>query len=102
MKTFGSGVRQTLNYNDIKNSYFPNVPLKEQNQIAHYIDNELNKIDKAISTIEKEINIVEEYKAAIISETITGKIDVRDFKVSEKEECLAMVAEDTIIYNKAN
>ena len=103
MKTFGSGVRQTLNYNDIKNSYFPNVPLEEQNQIANYIDNELNKIDQIITTIQKEIYMVAEYKDALIAEAVTGKIDVRDYEIpkilevetyEELEEELDMVAED--------
>jgi type I restriction enzyme S subunit len=103
MKTFGSGVRQTLNYNDIKNSYFPNVPLEEQNQIANYIDNELNKIDQIITIIQKEIYMVAEYKDALIAEAVTGKIDVRDYEIPEilevetyedLEEDFDMVAED--------
>ncbi|SED60018.1 type I restriction enzyme, S subunit [Tenacibaculum sp. MAR_2010_89] len=102
MKTFGSGVRQTLNYNDIKNSYFPNVPLEEQNQIANYIDDELNKIDKIIASINKEIDMVVEYKNAIIAEVVTGKIDVREFKIPETEKPLAMVAEETINYKSPN
>lgn len=52
-------------------------PNEEQNQIVEFIKNETQKIDKTISTIEKEITLVEEYKTALIAEAVTGKIDVR-------------------------
>lgn len=51
--------------------------IQEQKQIVNYIENETKKIDKTISTIEKEISLVEEYKTALIAEAVTGKIDVR-------------------------
>ena len=54
------------------------------------------------SNTEKEIELVEEYKTTLIAEAVTGKIDVRGFKVSMIEEPLAMVAEDATNYNKAN
>ncbi|WP_051788651.1 restriction endonuclease subunit S [Nonlabens ulvanivorans] len=76
--------------------------IQEQKKISHFIKTETTKIDKTISTIEKEISLVEEYKAALIVEAVTGKIDVRDFKVPVKEESLAMVAEEAENYNKAN
>ncbi|WP_299163164.1 restriction endonuclease subunit S [uncultured Tenacibaculum sp.] len=74
--------------------------VQEQKEISHFIKTETSKIDKTISTIEKEITLVEEYKTALISEAVTGKIDVRSFKIPEKEESLAMVAEEASNYNK--
>lgn len=57
------------------------IPSKqEQKQIVNYIENETKKIDKTISTIQKEIALVEEYKTALIAEAVTGKIDVRGFE----------------------
>ena len=53
----------------------PTMP--EQKQIVHHIETETTKIEKTISTIEKEIALVEEYKTALIAEAVTGKIDVR-------------------------
>jgi type I restriction enzyme S subunit len=46
--------------------------------------------------------LVKEYKTALIAEAVTGKIDVRDFKVPEKETSLAMVAEEALNYNKSS
>lgn len=75
--------------------------VQEQKEISHFIKTENSKIDKTISTIEKEITLVEEYKTALISEAVTGKIDVRDFKVPSIEEPLEIVVEEALNYNKA-
>jgi type I restriction enzyme, S subunit len=50
----------------------------EQQQIVEYLDKETTKID---STIEKEtqrINLLKEYRQSLISNVVTGKVDVRD------------------------
>lgn len=73
---------------------------KEQKQIVEFIESEQKTINKVISTIEKEITLVEEYKTALIAEAVTGKIDVRDFKTPEIEAPLAMVSEDAKNYKK--
>ena len=52
----------------------------EQQQIVDYLDNKIQKVD---STIEKEtqrIELLKEYRQSLISEVVTGKIDVRDWK----------------------
>jgi type I restriction enzyme, S subunit len=53
-------------------------PLQEQQQIVDHLDKETTKID---STIEKEtqrIELLKEYRQSLISEVVTGKVDVRD------------------------
>ena len=52
-------------------------PIQEQQQIVRHIESETIKIDKTLSKIEKEIALLQEYKTALISEAVTGKIDVR-------------------------
>ena len=69
--------RVGLGVNDMKSSKIPVPPKGEQKEIFTHIQKELDKIDKTISTIEKEIALVEEYKTALIAEAVTGKIDVR-------------------------
>lgn len=54
-------------------------PLKEQTQIANFLDKKTSQIDKTITNNEKEIELLTEYRAALISEAVTGKIDVRGF-----------------------
>lgn len=50
----------------------------EQRFLTDYILKETSKIDKTISNIEREIELLKEYRTALISEVVTGKIDVRD------------------------
>jgi len=53
-------------------------PLKEQRKIAAYLDRETGKIDALIGKVEGAIALLREYRAALISAAVTGKIDVRE------------------------
>lgn len=56
----------------------PNV--EEQNSIIQHIDKETTRIDTILGNAEKEIKLLKEYRTALISEVVTGKIDVRDWE----------------------
>lgn len=49
----------------------------EQNEIAEYLDKKCTQIDKLITIREKQITELNELKARLISDAVTGKIDVR-------------------------
>lgn len=76
----------------------------EQQAIVSHIEKETSKLNRAITTIEKEIKLVQEYRTALIAEAVTGKTDVREYKVpvleeenlvfEEVEEEMDLVAED--------
>jgi type I restriction enzyme S subunit len=51
----------------------PVSPIEEQKGIIAYIEAETQKIDTTISKIEKEIEFLQEYRMALISEAVTGK-----------------------------
>ncbi|HQH99436.1 MAG TPA: restriction endonuclease subunit S [Spirochaetota bacterium] len=53
-------------------------PLPEQQAIVDFIDRETVKIDTLISKIEKQIDLLNEYKQSLITAAVTGKIDVRN------------------------
>ncbi|GAA4890401.1 restriction endonuclease subunit S [Flaviramulus aquimarinus] len=55
-------------------------PVDEQKNISEYIDFKVNKIFSSIEKLEKSIKKLKEYRQSIISEAVTGKIDVRDWK----------------------
>ena len=48
-------------------------PIEEQKQIVKYIKEETATIDKAIAKTELEIELIKEYKEALISEAVMGK-----------------------------
>jgi len=54
-------------------------PLSEQQAIASYLDSETSKIDTRIAKRRKQIELLQEYKQALITAAVTGKIDVRDY-----------------------
>ncbi|WP_262733917.1 restriction endonuclease subunit S [Gaetbulibacter sp. NE] len=66
-------------YQNVFNEFqYPLPTVKEQNEIIGFIEKSLTKvIDKQLA-IEKEIELLKEYKQALIYEAVTGKIDVRD------------------------
>jgi len=51
-------------------------PLLEQQAIAEFLDCETGKIDNLIAKVEKAIEKLKEYRTAIISEAVTGKINI--------------------------
>ena len=53
-------------------------PLEEQNRLFNYIKEYNNEIDTLICKVEKQISNLKEYRQALITNAVTGKIDVRD------------------------
>jgi type I restriction enzyme S subunit len=60
----------------------PVPPISEQQEIANYLDEKTAKIDKLINELNNQLAELAEYKQAVISEAVTGKVDVRDYKSS--------------------
>ena len=63
--------------NAIRTSLFPVAPLDDQRAIAHFLDRETAKIDALVAKIYQAIEHLAEYRTALISAAVTGKIDVR-------------------------
>lgn len=58
-------------------------PEAEQKQIVEYILKESEKIDRAIPALQKEIELLREYRTRLISDVVTGQIDVRNVVIPE-------------------
>lgn len=50
-----------------------------QKNIVQFLKIETQRIDNTIAKIEKEIELMQEYRTALISEVVIGKIDVRNY-----------------------
>lgn len=68
-----------LNSTLIKEFVVPFPPLSEQRAIADYLDKKTSEIDSAISSLEAQRDDLNALKQSIISEAVTGKIDLRDW-----------------------
>lgn len=55
-------------------------PLREQEEIAEYLDEKTSKIDALIDELSQQLDELALYRKAVISEAVTGKVDVRDWK----------------------
>ena len=83
--TYGTKMPR-VNNNFIQNIYIPIPPQDEQKEIAAYLDNLIFKLDNLISKHKLYIEKLEEYKKTLISDVVTGKIDVRDIDIPEYEK----------------
>ena len=69
-----------FNIDDLKN-VFTSVPLMlEQNSIVKHIEKKSTTIDKVVLRTQTSIKKLKEYRQSLISEAVTGKIDVRDWQ----------------------
>lgn len=64
-----------LYQNVFKEFSFPQPNKNEQDEIASYLDEKTAKIDSIIKSLEKQKDKLEEYKRALISETVTKGLD---------------------------
>ena len=71
----GKGLRQSLNWDDIKNMLLPVLDINEQTAIANYLDSVTSKIDEAISQQQKMIDLLNERKQIIIQNAVTKGLD---------------------------
>jgi type I restriction enzyme S subunit len=55
----------------------PQPLLEEQTQIIEFIRDQTEVFNKSITQAEKEIALIKEYQKSLISEAVTGKIDLR-------------------------
>ncbi len=58
----------------------PNIfpPRFEQEEIVSFILSETSELNTAISCLEREINLLREYRTRLVADIVTGKLDVRE------------------------
>ena len=71
----GSGVRQGLNYGEVKRLKIPFPAEDEQVAIANFLDNEIMRVDSIISEAKASIEEYKCWKASIIYEAVTKGLD---------------------------
>jgi type I restriction enzyme S subunit len=74
--SFGGGIRQGAGYTEMRKIKVIVPTLKEQQEILHKVESFSIEIEKAITTTLKEIELIKEYQQSLISEVVTGKVDV--------------------------
>jgi type I restriction enzyme S subunit len=81
MKLIETGaLHQHINSTKLKDIITIVPPIEEQSQIVRFIEEQRGRIQTVINKTQQEIELLKEYKTALISEVVTGKVDVRDGK----------------------
>lgn len=68
---------QDLNFNHVKKVKLPLPDLAEQAKIADYVTRTTTRIDTLIAKTERSIELLSEYRTALITAAVTGKLDLR-------------------------
>ncbi len=75
--------REGLNFQQVGGLLFVFPPLSEQLEIITFLKNKTEAIDSQSQMVTSVIDHLKEYRTALITNAVTGKIDVRDFKIPE-------------------
>ena len=81
---YGGG-QPNISQDIIKSLRLPIPPISEQQEIVTYIEKETALIDKTISRTEREIELIQEYRTRLVSDVVTGKLDVRGIEIPDFE-----------------
>ncbi len=67
-----------LTHNAIKSTWLPVPPLPEQAAIVRFLDRVTDNMRAAVTNSRRHIEHVREYRARLIADVVTGKLDVRE------------------------
>jgi len=73
---------------------FPVPPMDEQRAIVESIGAKCAPVDTAISRLEREIDLLREYRTRLVADVVTGKLDVREAAARLPDEAPPDTIED--------
>lgn len=76
LRPYYTGLRKVVKTNTFLQLRMPVPPMEEQKAIVNYISERVEKIDKLTSILQNEIEIMKEYKERLISDIVTGQLNV--------------------------
>ena len=75
-----------LGREDAYKQIVPLPPLAEQRAIVKYLDRATGDIDTAIARARRQVELLQEYRARLIADVVTGKLDAREAAEWRPEE----------------
>ena len=78
MAQFETSTINQLTQSDLRNLPIPVPPITERAEIVAYLASATAEIDAAITSALREISLLREYRARLIADVVTGKLDVRE------------------------
>jgi type I restriction enzyme S subunit len=83
-----------LTCEDLKRFKVVLPPLPEQTVLVDHIGTETQTLNRAITRLEREMNLLLEYRTRLVADVVTGKLDVREAAARLPEETAPDTAED--------
>jgi type I restriction enzyme, S subunit len=75
-----------VNISTIRNFFLAMPARQEQEAIVEQVLSEVRPIEDAISRLEREIELLREYRTRLVADVVTGKLDVREAAARLPEE----------------
>jgi type I restriction enzyme S subunit len=69
---------------DLKRFKLVIPPIEEQTKLVAHIQSETRDLTSAISRLEREIDLLREYRTRLVADVVTGKLDVRFVELPER------------------
>ena len=69
-------------------------PLTEQREVVAVMAEQTTSLDAAISRLEREVELLREYRTRLVADVVTGKLDVREAAARLPEEAAVDIVED--------
>jgi type I restriction enzyme S subunit len=82
--------RYGLSKHAIKNAVIPLPPVPEQEAICRQIVDHLKPITASMERVQKEIDLIREYRTRLIADVVTGKRDVRGMELPALDEAATL------------
>jgi type I restriction enzyme S subunit len=77
---------QDLTFENFRRVDLPLIPLEEQKSIANWITHSVQQVNAEQSKLAHEIELLREYRARLITDIVTGQLDVREAAASLSDE----------------
>ena len=74
----GGSTKGAITCTQIENLEIPLPPLAEQEQIVRFVDEDYSRISQLKKKVDNALQRLQEYRSSLITNAVTGKIDVRN------------------------
>ena len=71
---------QNIGQDTVKNLPLTVPPIAEQREIVAYLEEKTGRIDRMVALNQQAIDKLKEYRTALITAAVTGKMDVRHWQ----------------------
>jgi type I restriction enzyme S subunit len=90
MAMTGAAGQQRVSLDFLREFLFGRPPMEEQREILDFVKKESAKIRLTVERTNREIHLIQEYRERLVSDVVTGKLDVRsvDFGTVEDDMML--------------